>query len=79
MKSINEKIKELREDKDITQKDIARKLGISQQAVSLYETGNRELPYDILTAYAKIFHVTTDYLLGLSSTPEKGWIEDFKK
>lgn len=63
------RIRELREDKEITQKYMARILNCSQQVYSNYELGQRDIPTDILIKLAKFHEVTTDYILGLSDEP----------
>lgn len=57
-------IKDLREDHDLTQKDIAKALHISQRTYSHYENGTRKMPLDILLALADFYDCSTDYLLG---------------
>ena len=59
-------IRDLREDADMTQGEIAKLLPCSQQAYSLYERGERDIPTIILIRLAEIHHTTTDYLLGLT-------------
>lgn len=59
------RIQELRWQKQWTQKDLAQKLGITPSMVAHYETGSRLPSLEILVAAAKLFHVTTDYLLGV--------------
>lgn len=63
------RIRELREDKDITQKYMAKKLNCSQQVYSNYELGQRDIPTDILIKLAKFHQVSTDYILGLTDIP----------
>ena len=60
------RIKDLREDKDLTQSDIAKILNVSQVAYSYYELGKRQLPIDLLIKLAKFYNTSTDYLLGLT-------------
>lgn len=60
------RLKDLREDKDLLQKDIAKKLGISQQYYSQYELGNYTMPVELLIKLAKEYNVSLDYLVGLS-------------
>lgn len=60
------RIRELREDNDLLQKDLAEYLKCSQVAYSRYELGQRDLPTEILIALAKYYHTTTDYILGLT-------------
>lgn len=62
---ISQKIKELREDKDLLQKDIAKILNISQQYYSEYEKGKRELPTHHLKTLCIFYKVSADYILGL--------------
>lgn len=64
------RIKDLREDKDITQKEIANLLHIKQNTYSQYETGQRQLPLDFLIILAKYYKTSTDYILGLTSRME---------
>ena len=60
------RIRDLREDNDKLQKDIAQVLGISQQYYSEYENGNRPIPVSHLITLAKYYHTSIDYLVGLS-------------
>ena len=60
------RLKDLREDADLKQKDIAEYLHVKQNTYSQYENGQRQLPIDILIKLAQFYHVTTDYILGLS-------------
>lgn len=64
------RIKELREDKDLFQKDIASYLGCTQVAYSRYELGQRDIPTEILISLAKFHNTSTDYLLGLTDRKE---------
>ncbi len=61
-----ERIRNLREDMDLRQADVAEYLNCSQVAYSYYEIGARDIPTDVLIKLAKYFHCSTDYLLGLS-------------
>ena len=65
------RIRDLREDADMTQKKMAAILHCSQQVYSDYETGTRNLPVDILIRLADFHNTSTDYLLGLTDRPEK--------
>ena len=60
------RIRDLREDNDLTQKEMAQILHCSQQVYSNYELGQRDIPTAILIALAKYYNTTTDYILGLS-------------
>ncbi|MVB12355.1 Helix-turn-helix domain protein [Caprobacter fermentans] len=64
MNEIGKRLKALREAKNMSQVDLANILGKSQVAISKYETGNRQLDYEMLNKYAEYFHVSVDYLLG---------------
>ena len=65
MKKVNEIIRDLREDNDFNQKDVAKVLGISQQVYSRYELGINEIPQRHIIALCKFYNVSADYLLGL--------------
>ena len=60
------RLKDLREDNDKFQKDIAQLLGISQQYYSEYEKGNRTIPINHLITLAKYYNTSIDYIVGLS-------------
>lgn len=60
------RIRDLREDADITQKEIAKYLVCDQFLYSKYERGVRQVPLNVVVALAAYYDVTTDYLLGLS-------------
>lgn len=70
MKEHTEILRELREDHDLKQSDIAEKLGITQQYYSKYETGKFELPLRFLLQLAELYGVSTDYLLGRTECRE---------
>ncbi len=59
------RIRDLREDHDITQKEISKILNCSQQVYSNYELGQRDIPTDILIKLSQFYKVSTDYILGL--------------
>ncbi len=58
------RVRELREDRDIPQREIARRLNMSQTGYSKYETGENDIPTQILIKLADFYKTTTDYLLG---------------
>ena len=60
------RIKDLREDADLTQRELAEYLHVKQNTYSQYENGQRQLPIDVLIALAKYYGTSTDYLLGLT-------------
>lgn len=60
------RIKDLREDADLTQQQIADHLHIRQNTYSQYENGHRQIPIELLIALAKYYQTSTDYILGLT-------------
>lgn len=60
------RLRDLREDNDYTQQQIADHLCIRQNTYSQYETGHRQIPIDILITLAIFYNTSTDYLLGLT-------------
>ena len=63
------RLKDLREDNDLKQKEIAAFLGIDQRVYSNYESGKREIPVHLLLKLAEYYHTSTDYILGLTDDP----------
>lgn len=59
-----QKLKDLREDNDLTQRYVAKLLNTTQPQYSRYETGEREIPIRHLVTLADFYHVSTDYILG---------------
>ena len=57
-------MKDLREDHDLSQKELAKILNLSQRSYSHYENGTRKIPLDVLVALADFYGCSTDYLLG---------------
>ena len=57
------RLRDLREDLDLTQTKVASIIGCSQTTYSRYETGNTSVPYDILDKLADLYNVSVDYLL----------------
>lgn len=60
------RIKDLREDHDMYQKDVAKLLGISQQYYSEYEKGKRTIPIQHLITLAQFYETSIDYIVGLT-------------
>ncbi|MBQ3431448.1 MAG: helix-turn-helix transcriptional regulator [Clostridia bacterium] len=60
------RIRDLREDADLSQTEMAKILNCSQQVYSNYELGQRDIPTAVLIELAKFHKTTTDYILGLS-------------
>ena len=71
------RIRDMREDRDLTQKQLADYLHTRQNTYSQYETGQRQLPLDVLIALARYYKTSADYLLGL--TDERKPYPDSKK
>lgn len=63
------RIRDLREDKDLFQKDVAEILNCSQTGYSHYEIGDRDIPTQILIKLADFYNTSTDYLLGRTNDP----------
>ena len=62
-----QRIRDLREDNDLSQVEIAKMLHMSQQGYSKYETGENDIPTAVLIALAQFYHTSVEYLLGLTS------------
>lgn len=71
MDSYFPRLRDLREDRDLSQAQIAAMLGMKQPQYSRYERGLRDVPTDVLIRLAKFYNTSTDYILGLTndSTP----------
>ena len=67
---MHQRIRDLREDADLTQTEMARQLNMSQQGYSKYETGENDIPTAILITLAQFHHTSVDYLLGLTDVRE---------
>ena len=65
MKELRELLRDLREDHDLKQKEVARYLHVSQQTYSNYERGHRDIPVCVVVELAKYYKVSADYLLGV--------------
>lgn len=65
-----QRLKDLREDKDLVQKQVAAYLGIDQRVYSNYEIGKREIPTRFVVALAKLYGTSTDYILNLTNNPK---------
>ena len=68
---IYRRIKDLREDDDKRQKEIAQVIGTSQSYYAQYESGKRAIPFDRMVALAKYYNVSLDYLAGFIYIPRK--------
>ena len=65
------RLRDLREDNDLKQWQIAEMLNCSQQVYSNYELGQRDIPTDVLIKLSNFHNVSVDYLLGLTSNPKR--------
>ncbi len=67
------RLRDLREDHDLSQQDVADLLGMKQPQYSRYERGLRDIPTDVLIRLAKYYKTSTDFILGLTNdiTPRK--------
>ncbi len=65
-----ERIRNLREDKDLSQKEMAKLLKMSQTGYSKYETGENDIPTHILISLAQIHETSVDYMLNLTDIKE---------
>lgn len=63
------RIRDLREDRDWKQREVAQYLNCSQQVYSNYELGQRDIPTEILIRLSELYGVSVDYLLGLTPNP----------
>ena len=66
-----QRIRDLREDRDLKQKQLADYLNCSQQVYSNYELGQRDIPTDVLIKLALFYNVSVDYILGLTNNPKR--------
>lgn len=66
MVNMGEKLRSLRTENKLTQKQVADRVGLAISAISSYESGVRYPSYESLIKLSKMFHVSTDYLLGLT-------------
>lgn len=62
-----QRLKDLREDRDLSQNDICKFLNMKQPQYSRYERGERDLPLDILVILSEYYNVSCDYILGLTN------------
>lgn len=62
-----DRIKKLREDKDLTQKEVGRILNMSQTGYNQYEIGRNDIPTKVLIDLANFYNTSTDYILGLTN------------
>lgn len=66
---MNKRIRDLREDRDLNQTQVAKMLGMSQTGYSKYETGENDIPTAVLIKLAEFYNTSTDYILGITDDP----------
>lgn len=66
MLDLGQKVRRLRESRDWSQAELARRAGVTKSAISTYELGIRTPSADVVGAFAKVFGVSADYLLGIA-------------
>ena len=66
-----QRLKDLREDKDMTQAQVAELLGTAREQYNKYELGKQEIPFHHVITLARFYNVSIDYLAGLIDTPRK--------
>ena len=69
--AVYQKIRDLREDHDLKQRELAQYLNCSQRVYSNYELGQRDIPTDVLIRLSTFYNVSVDYLLGLTPNPKR--------
>jgi transcriptional regulator with XRE-family HTH domain len=65
------RLRDLREDHDLSQQQVAEYLGMKQPQYNRYERGLRDVPTDVLIRLAKLYQTSTDYILGLTNRSRK--------
>ncbi len=71
--SYYKRIRDLREDNDLNQTQVAERLNITQQQYQLYESGKREIKLSQVIELAKLYNVSVDYIVELTSSKKKEW------
>ena len=66
-----QRLKDLREDKDLTQEQVAKILGTAREQYNKYELGKQEIPFHHVITLAKLYNVTIDYIAGIPAAPKK--------
>lgn len=65
------RLRDLREDMDLTQDELVKRLGMHKTTYTNYEQGKREPPFELIIKLAKFYNVSTDYIAGLTDVPSK--------
>lgn len=71
MGKIYRRIRDLREDRDLNQTVVAKMLGMSQTGYSKYETGENDIPTEVLIKLSAFYDTSIDYLLGVTDNPKR--------
>ncbi len=69
--SVYQRLKDIREDLDKSQDEIAKVIGTSQSYYAQYESGKRAIPFERMVILAKYYNVSLDYFAGFIDTPKK--------
>ena len=69
--NVYRRLRDLREDADKSQEEIAKIIGTSQSYYAQYENGKRAIPFDRLVVLAEYYNISIDYIAGLIDTPKK--------
>ncbi len=64
------RLRDLREDKDLTQEQLVKILGMHKTTYTNYEQGKREIPFELVIRLAKLYDVSIDYIAGLKREPK---------
>ena len=70
MENFYRRLRDLREDHDLTQEQIAQSLGLKRQQYARYENGQNDVPTRILICLAGLYNTSVDYLLGITNNPK---------
>ncbi len=73
MERMYQRLRDLREDRDLPQRVLAELLHVSQTTYSRYENGGLDIPSGALIALARFYHTSIDYLVGLTEDPAPYW------
>lgn len=68
---MHKRLRDMREDRDMNQTQVARVLGMSQTGYSKYETGENDIPTAVLIRLARFYNTSIDYLLGETDNPKR--------
>ena len=66
-----QRLRDLREDRDLTQADVAKLLGTAREQYNKYELGKQEIPFHHVITLARFYDVTIDYIAGIARDPRK--------